>query len=81
MQTHSYAYRVISSWHWTGHPDLELWVIHAGGDTITVKGKCLERLVEALDQWRLEWISETESHVQVGQEAVSSISSIAIETD
>ena len=47
-ETHSYPYRVISSWHWRDGSEEEL-KIEAGSDLITVKGRGLDRLVEALD--------------------------------
>ena len=56
-QTHSYPYRAISSWHWTDHFPQEL-KIEAGPDLITVKGRGLDRIVEALDRGTLEILCE-----------------------
>jgi hypothetical protein len=57
-ETHSYPYRVLSSWHWrSGAGDEEL-KIEAGSDLVTIRGHGLERLVEALDQNTLEVIRE-----------------------
>ena len=56
-QTHSYPYRVISSWHWTDNFPQEL-KIQAGVDLIMVKGRGLDRIVEALDRGTLEILCE-----------------------
>ena len=56
-KTHSYPYRVISSWHWTDHSPQEL-KIEAGANLITIKGRGLDRIVEALDRGTLEILCE-----------------------
>jgi hypothetical protein len=58
-ETHSYPYRVMSSWHWTGRTSEEELKIEAGSDLVIVKGRCLDRLVEALDRNTLEVLRET----------------------
>jgi hypothetical protein len=47
-ETHSYPYRALSCWHWRGGSEEEL-KIEASSDLISVKGRGLDRLVEALD--------------------------------
>jgi hypothetical protein len=57
-ETHSYPYRVLSSWHWhsgTGEEELK---IEAGSDLITVKGRGLDRIVLALEREALEIITQ-----------------------
>ena|ERR1700761_2246164 len=56
--THSYPCRVISSWHWTQENDEERLRIKAAADLITVTGRGLDRIVEALDRGTLELLCE-----------------------
>jgi hypothetical protein len=58
-ETYSYPYRVLSSWHWRGGIAEEELEIEAGSDLVTVTGRGLERLVEALDRSALEILNET----------------------
>ena len=57
-ETHSYPYRALSSWHWAGGVSEEELKIEAGSDLITIKGRALDRLVEALDRNALEVLRE-----------------------
>jgi hypothetical protein len=57
QRTHSYPYRVISSWHWTAGETEELR-IKASADLVTVRGRGLDRIVEALDRSTLEILRE-----------------------
>ena len=57
-ETHSYPYRVLSSWHWHGGGSEEELKIEASSDLVTVKGRRLDRLVEALDRNALEILRE-----------------------
>ena len=57
-ETHSYPYRVLSSWHWRGGIDEEELKIEASSDLVTIKGCGLDRLVEALDRNTLEILRE-----------------------
>ena len=57
-ETHSYPYRVLSSWHWRGGVDEEELKIEASSDLVTIKGCGLDRLVEALDRNTLEILRE-----------------------
>jgi len=62
-ETHSYPYRALTCWHWRGGIVEEKLEIEAGADLITVTGRGLERLVEALDRSALEIVREApESH-------------------
>jgi hypothetical protein len=58
-ETHSYPYRALSCWHWRGGIAEEKLEIEAGSDLVTVTGRGLERLVEALDRSALEVLRET----------------------
>jgi hypothetical protein len=58
-ETHSYPYRVLSSWHWCGGAIEEELKIEASSDLVTVKGRGLDRLVEALDLSSLAILCET----------------------
>jgi hypothetical protein len=58
QRTHSYPYRLLSSWHWIKSGDVEELTIKASADRITVRGRGLDRLVEALERGTLEVISE-----------------------
>ena len=57
-ETHSYPYRALSCWHWRGGVADETLEIEAGSDLVTVKGRDLDRLVEALDLGTLEILKE-----------------------
>jgi hypothetical protein len=77
-ETHSYPYRVLASWRWnsggTGEEELN---IDAGTDVITVRGRGLDRIVDALDNGLLAVLHECSddcvespiwiSHLQVSQ--------------
>ena len=58
-ETHSYPYRALSCWHWRRGVADETLEIEAGSDLVTVTGRGLERLVEALDRSALEILRET----------------------
>jgi hypothetical protein len=57
-ETHSYPYRSLSSWYWRRELQGEELKIEAGPDVITIRGKGLIRLVEALDAGELETVRE-----------------------
>jgi hypothetical protein len=57
-ETHSYPYRALSCWRWLGNANQEELKIEAGPDAITVQGRGLVRLVDALDQGSLETLCE-----------------------
>src|SRR5476649_1920745 len=48
-KTYSYPYRSLVSWHWRRELQQEELKIEAGPDAITIRGKELTRLVDALD--------------------------------
>ncbi len=66
-ETHSYPYRALSCWHWQGGPDEEEMRIEAGSDLVTVKGRGLDRLVEALDRNSLELLREVSSNSDISE--------------
>src|SRR5271170_7041689 len=53
-ESFSYPYRSLSSWHWRRELQEEELKIEAGPDAISIRGKGLIRLVEALDTGTLE---------------------------
>ena len=57
-ESHSYPYRALSCWHWRGGVADETLEIEAGSDLVTVTGRGLGRLVEALDRSSLEILRE-----------------------
>ena len=77
-ESYSYPYRVLSSWHWRGGVSEEELKIEASTDLITVKGRRLDRLVEALDQTALEILREVRENSPAESENSIWVSSIAI---
>jgi len=77
-ETHSYPYRVLSSWRWLGGVGEEELKIEAGSDLVTIKGRGLNRLAEALDQNTLEILREVQSGNTVESENPIWVSSITI---
>ena len=77
-KTHSYPYRVLSSWHWTDGAPEELR-IEASADQVTIKGRGLERIVEALDRGTLEVLCEVSGEVPTSEEYAVWITAISIE--
>ena len=77
-ETYSYPYRVLSSWHWWGGGGEEELKIEAGSDRVTVKGRGLDRLIEALDCATLEILREAPSDGFAESENRISVSSIII---
>ena len=76
-ETHSYPYRALSCWHWHGGVADETLEIEAGSDLVTVTGRGLERLVEALDRSALEILCDAPNK-NAGIEDSIGILSIAI---
>jgi hypothetical protein len=77
-EIHSYPYRVLSSWHWSTSVSEEELKIEAGSDLVFVKGRGLDRLVEALDRNSLEFLSEASSDLDLSEENGIRISSITV---
>jgi hypothetical protein len=76
---HSYPYRVISSWHWTnGIPEEEL-KLEAAGDVVIVRGRSLDRIVDALDRGTLEILREIAGETPLPEEDSIWITAISIE--
>jgi hypothetical protein len=67
QKTHSYPYRVLASWHWSKRADEEELTIKASADRITLRGRGLDRLVEALERGSLEIVVEVPEN-EVGSE-------------
>jgi hypothetical protein len=78
QQTHSYPYRVISSWHWSNNAIVEELKIEAGADLVTVKGRGLDRIVKALDRGLLEILCEIPGEIPPMEESPIWISSLGI---
>jgi hypothetical protein len=77
-ETHSYPYRALSCWHWRGGVANETLEIEAGSDLVTVTGRGLERLLEALDRSSLEILREASTGTGAGNEDTIWISSLQI---
>jgi hypothetical protein len=77
-ETHSYPYRALSCWHWRGGVAEETLEIEAGSDLVTVTGRGLERLVEALDQTALEILRDNPDSSPPATEDAIWVSSIGI---
>jgi hypothetical protein len=77
-ETYSYPYRVLSSWHWRDGASDEELKIEAGSDLVTVKGRGLDRLVEALDRNTLEILCELPGISSAESEIPIWVSSIVI---
>jgi hypothetical protein len=75
---HSYPYRVLSSWLWHGGVGEGELRIEASSDLITVKGRGLDRLVEALDRNALEILREAPADNAVENENSIWVSSINV---
>jgi len=58
-ESFSYPYRSLSSWQWRRELQEEELKIEAGLDAITIRGKGLGRLVDALDTGALEIVRES----------------------
>lgn len=76
-RTHSYPYRVLSSWHWTDGPVEELR-IEAGADLVTIRGRGLDRIVEALDRGVLAILREIPGEAPAKEDAHIWVSTIVI---
>jgi hypothetical protein len=77
-ETHSYPYRALSCWHWRGGVAEEKLEIEAGSDLVTVTGRGLERLVEALDRSALEVLREIEGERPPAENSPIWVTSILI---
>ena len=78
-ETHSYPYRALSCWHWRGGVADETLEIEAGSDLVTVTGRGLERLVEALDRSSLEILREAEDSLAATESSIV-VSAISIKS-
>jgi hypothetical protein len=78
-ESFSYPYRSLSTWHWRRELQREELKIEAGPDAITIRGKELIRLVEALDAGALEIVREGSSVEACALENVIVVESLMIE--
>ena len=78
-ETHSYPYRGLSCWHWRGGRDGEELEIEAGSDLVTVKGRGLDRIVDALEKGSLEKLCEIRNESASSEESLIWVSNITIE--
>jgi len=76
-ETHSYPYRALSCWHWRVGVVEEELKIEAGSDLVTIKGRGLDRLVEALDRNALEILCTAPSKNTEIEDSID-VSSISI---
>jgi hypothetical protein len=77
-ETYSYPYRVLSSWHWRGGVGEEELKIAAGSDLVVVRGRGLDRIVEALDRNALETLCEVRPNDESRERLSVFISSIQV---
>jgi len=77
-ETWSYPYRVLSSWHWRGSASEEELKIEASSALVSIKGRGLNRLVEALDRGVLEILNEASDQDLTTNEQSIVVSSICI---
>ena len=75
----SYPYRALSSWQWRRQLQREELRIEAGPDAIIIRGKGLNRLVDALDTGALETVREGSSAATSGSETTIVVESLIIE--
>lgn len=78
-ETHSYPYRSLSSWYWRRELQEEELKIEAGPDVITIRGKGLIRLVEALDAGELETVREGSGLMESSRENTIMVVSLMVE--
>jgi len=79
-RTHSYPYRVLSSWHWIENSLEEELKIEAGADLVTVRGRGLIRIVDALDTGTLEVLSEVPGEIAAYEESPIWVTAISVES-
>ncbi len=78
-ETHSYPYRALSCWHWRGGRDEEELEIEAASDLVTVNGRGLDRIVDALEKGSLEKLCEIGNESAASEESLIWVSNINIE--
>jgi len=78
-ESFSYPYRSLSSWQWRRELQEEELKIEAGPDAITIRGKGLIRLVDALDTGALETVRESSSTTALSLENTIVVESLMIE--
>jgi hypothetical protein len=78
-ESFSYPYRTLSSWQWRRELQLEELKIEAGPDMITIRGKGLIRLVDALDTGALEAVRESPRATAPSPENAIVVETVTIE--
>lgn len=78
-ESFSYPYRSLSSWQWRCELQWEELKIEAGPDAITIRGKGLGRLVDALDVGSLEFVQESSTGTASTLENTIVVQSLIIE--
>jgi len=78
-ESFSYPYRNLASWQWRRELQREELKIEAGPDLITIRGKGLIRLVDALDTGALETVREGSSVTASSLENTIMVESLTIE--
>jgi hypothetical protein len=78
-ESFSYPYRNLSSWHWRRKLKEEELKIEAGPDAITIRGKGLCRLVDALDTGALETVRENSHGSELSLENAIVVESLLID--
>jgi hypothetical protein len=78
-ESFSYPYRSLASWQWRRELQEEELKIEAGPDAITLRGKGLSRLVDALDTGALEIVRESSIGAASSVEDTIVVQSLIIE--
>jgi hypothetical protein len=77
-ESFSYPYRSLSSWYWRRELQEEELKIEAGPDVITIRGKGLIRMVDALDAGALETVREGSGIMQSPLESTIVVASLLV---
>ena len=75
----SYPYRSLSSWYWRREFQEEELKIEAGPDVVTIRGKGLIRMVDALDAGALETVREGSGIMEPSLENTIVVASLLVE--
>ncbi len=78
-ESFSYPYRSLSSWYWRRELQEEELRIEAGPDVITIRGKGLIRLVDALDAGALATVREGSGTLESSLEDAIVVASLLVE--
>lgn len=78
-ESFSYPYRSLSFWYWRRELEEERLKIEAGPDVITIRGKGLIRMVDALDAGALETVREGSGVMESSLEDTIVVASLQVE--